>query len=80
MVAARDLKYAARVGERALLDVFDPSPVHAYRHLVLGFAGHGAGVATDAFAIVDDETVFHRGDQITLMEFLLPAGSQSLLM
>src|ERR1700675_42285 len=59
MVAARDLKYAARVGERALLDVLDPSPVHAYRHLVLGFAGHGAGVTSDALAVIDYEAVFH---------------------
>jgi hypothetical protein len=59
MVAARDLKYAARVGERALLDVLDPSPVHAYRHLVLGFARHGAGVTSDALAVIDYEAVFH---------------------
>ena len=59
MVAARDLKYAARVGERTLLDVLDPSPVHAYRHLVLGFARHGAGVTSDALAVIDYEAVFH---------------------
>lgn len=59
MIATRDLKDAARVRELAFLDVLDPGAIHAYGDLVLGFAGHGAGVATDAPAIVDDESVFH---------------------
>ena len=59
MVAARDLKYAARVREHAFLDVLDPGPVHTQRHLVLGFARHRAGVTTDALAVIDYEAVFH---------------------
>src|SRR5260370_13374350 len=59
MVAARDLKYAARVGENALLDVLDPGPVHAHRHLVLRFTRHRAGVTSDALAVIDYEAVFH---------------------
>src|SRR5208282_1133453 len=59
MVAARNLKYAARVGENAFLDVLDPGPVHAHRHLVLGFARHRTGVTTNALAVIDYETVFH---------------------
>jgi hypothetical protein len=59
MVAAGDLKYAARIGEHALLHVLYPSPVHAHRHLVLGFARHRAGVTTDALAVIDYEAVFH---------------------
>jgi hypothetical protein len=59
MVAARDLKYAARVGENAFLDVLDPGPVHAHRHLVLGFTRHRAGVTSDALAVIDYEAVFH---------------------
>ena len=59
MVATRDLKYAAGVGEHAFFHVLDPSPVHAYRHLVLGFARHGAGVTSDALAVIDYEAVFH---------------------
>ncbi len=59
MIAARDLKYAARVGKQALLDVLDPGAIHAYGHLVLGFACHRAGVTADAFAIIDYEAVFH---------------------
>ena len=59
MVAACDLKYPARVGESAFLDILNPGPVHAHRHLVLGFARHRAGVASDALAVIDYEAVFH---------------------
>jgi hypothetical protein len=59
MIAARDLKYAARVGENAFLDVLDPGPVHTHRHLVLGFTRHRAGVTSDALAVIDYEAVFH---------------------
>jgi len=65
MVAARDLKYAARVWESAFLDIFDPGPVHANRHLVLGFARHCAGVTSDALAVIDYEAVFHRTEVST---------------
>lgn len=59
MVAACNLKYATSVGENALLDVFDPGPVHSHRHLVFGFARYRAGVTTDALAVIDYKTVFH---------------------
>ena len=59
MVAARDLKYAARVGVDAFLDILHPGTVHAHRHLVLGFARHRAGVTPDALAVIDYEAVFH---------------------
>jgi hypothetical protein len=59
MVTARDLKNAARIGKEALLDVLHPGAIHAYGDVVLGFARHGAGVAADAFAVIDYEAVFH---------------------
>ncbi len=59
MITTRDLKYAPRVGERALLNVLHPSPVHAHRHLVLGLASHRAGVTPNTLAIVDYKSVFH---------------------
>jgi hypothetical protein len=59
MVAARDLEYAARVGENALFDILDPGPVHAHGYMVLGFARHRAGVTSDALAVIDYEAVFH---------------------
>ena len=59
MIAARHLKYAARVGKSTLLDVLDPGPIHAHRHLVLCLACHRAGVTSDALAVIDYEAVFH---------------------
>ena len=59
MITARDLKYTARVWENAFLDIFHPGPVHTHRDLVLGFARHGAGVASDALAVIDYKAVFH---------------------
>jgi len=46
----------------ALLDVLDPGAKRAKRNLVLGFAGDGTGVASDAFPMVDDKAVFHLVD------------------
>ena len=59
MIAACHLKYAARVGKDSFLDVLHPGPIDAHRNLVLGLAGNGAGVASDAFSVIDDKTVFH---------------------
>lgn len=59
MIAARDLKNAARVGEDALFNVFDPGPVHAHRNLVLRLARHRTCVTSNAFAIIDYKAVFH---------------------
>ncbi len=59
MVAARDLEDAARVGVKTLLDVLHPCAVHTNRNLIFRLAGDRAGVASDAFAVVDDEAVFH---------------------
>ena len=59
MIAARNLKNAAGVGELFLFDVLDPCAIDAEWHVILGFAGNGASVAADALAIVDDKTVSH---------------------
>ena len=59
MVAAHHAEQPSRIGELAFFYVFDPGPVNADRHVVLGFAGDGARVATDAFAVVDDEAEVH---------------------
>src|SRR5579859_4254218 len=59
MIAARDLKDAAGVGESSLLDVLHPGAVHGERDVVLGLARHRAGVAADALAVIDDESVSH---------------------
>ena len=64
MIAARDLKNTPRIGKQSLLDVFHPGPIHADSNVILGFARNGAGVASDALAVIDDEAVLH-GMKIT---------------
>ena len=59
VIAARHLKDAASVREDALLDVFDPGPVHSYRHLVLGLARDRTRVTADTLPVIDYEAVFH---------------------
>ena len=61
MIAARDLKDAASVGECSLLDVLDPGAIHGQGDVVLGLAGDSAGVTADALAVIDDESVSHSG-------------------
>jgi hypothetical protein len=59
VIAARYLEYAACVGKRSLLDILNPCPIHCERNVVLGLAGHGAGVTPNALAIINDESVSH---------------------
>jgi len=59
MIAARDLKNAAGVGEGSLLDVLHPSTVYGEGNVVLGFAGDSAGMTADALTVIDDESVSH---------------------
>jgi hypothetical protein len=59
MVASSDLKYTTRIRKDSLLDVFDPGSVDAHGNFIFSFASDRAGMASDAFAIIDYETVFH---------------------
>jgi hypothetical protein len=59
VVAAHHREVTPRVRERTLLDVLHPGAVHAQRDLVLLLARHRAGVAADAFPLVDHEAVAH---------------------
>jgi hypothetical protein len=59
VITARNLKNTPRVRENSLLHVLHPSTIHAHGNFVFGFACDGAGVASDAFAIIDYEAVFH---------------------
>jgi hypothetical protein len=63
MIAAGDLKNPSGVGKFSLLYILDPGPVYAQCDLILRFAGHGAGMAADALAVINDETIFHRGSR-----------------
>jgi hypothetical protein len=59
VIATRDLKNTPRVRKDALLNVFHPGSVDADGNFIFSFAGDCAGVASDAFAIIDYEAVFH---------------------
>src|SRR6185369_2823084 len=60
VVAAEHGEVAADLGEAPLLDVLDPGPEAPDRDVVLLLARDRAGVAADAAAVVDDESVLHR--------------------
>jgi len=61
MIAARDLENPPRIREFALLHVLHPGAVHPERDLILRLARNCAGMAADAFPIIDNEAVSHRG-------------------
>jgi len=59
VVAPHHREESARVWEFTFFDVFDPSAVHADGNFVFGLACNCAGMASDAFAIIDYEAVIH---------------------
>jgi len=59
MVAAQDREVTPHVGERSLLYVFDPSAKFPERHLMFGFAGNRACMASDAPPVINHKAVFH---------------------
>jgi hypothetical protein len=59
VIAAQDRHFAGGVGEGALFDIFHPRPELAYRDVVLGLAGHRAGVAANAGPLINGESVAH---------------------
>ena len=50
------------VGELAAFDELHPGAVDLQRNVVLRLARHGAGMATDARVVVDEERVAHHGE------------------
>jgi hypothetical protein len=60
LAAPQDAKWRRTAGKEPT-PVFDPGPEVAERHVVPGFAGDRAGVAADAAALVDYESVLHAG-------------------
>jgi hypothetical protein len=61
MIAARDLENPPRIRKFALFHVLYPGAVHPQWDFILGLARNCAGVAADAFPIIDNEAVSHRG-------------------
>jgi hypothetical protein len=59
VIAALHGKNSASAGEFSLFNVLHPRSIDSNWQLVFLFACNGASVASDAFAIVNDEAVFH---------------------
>jgi hypothetical protein len=59
VITAHDRKKSSRIGEFAFFDVFDPGAIDADRNLMLRFTRHGAGVAADTLAVIDNESEVH---------------------
>ena len=58
MVAAINDEVAAWGGELAFLDVFDPGAVDANGNIMFRLTRDGAGMTTNALALVDNEGIF----------------------
>jgi hypothetical protein len=68
-----DGKLPDGIGKDSLLHILDVRAVDSQWDIVFRLAHHGTGVATDAFAIVNDETVIHC--RLSYQQtFLLPFG------
>ena len=64
MVAARNLKDAPRIGKLALLHILDPGAIDGQRYVVFRLARYRASVATDALAVINDESVSHEWGRV----------------
>src|SRR5579863_583550 len=58
MIAAAYEKIAARIGKLTFLNVLNPCSINTDRRVMLRLARHGAGMAADTLALVDNEGVF----------------------
>jgi len=56
VITAHHAEQPAIIWKLALLDVLNPGAIDANRYLMFAFAGHGTGVAADAFSVVDQES------------------------
>jgi|TARA_Y100000310_G_scaffold187320_1_gene187368 hypothetical protein len=59
MITAMNRKFPGIGGEQTFLYVFHMSAVDPNGHIMLTFASHGAGVAANTHAIIDDKSVIH---------------------
>jgi len=59
MITAHYRKQSSRIGKFAFFDVFNPRPINSDGNLMLRFACHRASVATDALAVINDESEVH---------------------
>jgi len=59
VVTPMDCKKPSGIGEGPLFHIFHPGAKNAYRDVVFRLTGYRTSVAANAFAVVDDESVFH---------------------
>jgi hypothetical protein len=59
MVATMNRKFPRAFGEFTFLNVFHMGTIDANRHIVLTFASHGAGMASDTHSIIYNKSVIH---------------------
>ena len=59
MVASMDTEFTRGIRVCSGLDVLDVSSIYTDWHVMLGLACYGAGVASDACLVVDNESVVH---------------------
>lgn len=57
MITSLNRKDPACIRKLTFLDVFDPGTIYANRKIMLLFAGHSTGMASDTFTVVDDEPI-----------------------
>ena len=57
VIATHDREKSPGIGKCSFFNVLHPSSIHADWDVVFRFASHRTGMATDAAAIVNDETV-----------------------
>ncbi len=57
MITSLNRKDPACIGKLTFFDVFHPGPIYANRKIMLLFAGHSTGMASDTFTVVDYEPI-----------------------
>lgn len=64
MITSLNRKNPACIRKLTFLDVFHPRPIYANWKIMLLFAGHSTGVASDTFTVVDDEPIICHASRI----------------
>jgi hypothetical protein len=59
MITAMDTEFTSNIGISSSFDILYVSSVHSDRDIVLGLACDSTSMASNALAIVDDETVIY---------------------
>jgi hypothetical protein len=60
MIAAHHRKKTAGIGESPFFDLLDVRSEHPDRHFMFRFASRRTGVTANTFAVINNESVFHK--------------------